>query len=340
MLWLGPASDPNPFMKPDSLDIDLALARRAYLALADVGWQIWDMLFRPANADEGLRRLTDDLRALPQGSRVRITLDDEEFIIPWALLYDQPGPLSEETLVWSGFWGYRYLIDVLPAGRFPYPAIREPSSAMLTLLSDDAALAAFTQGQEHVALGLFDQTSVVWGHDMVTQALSEPVSASVIYAYCYGQHLSGIVELGRLPSETAISFSQGRRLRLADLRRISSEPFGRRPLVFLNCCEGAAQDALYPDGFMPFFLHQKLARGLVSTEAKTPVYFAHDFALRFLEHFAAGRSVGEIMWSLRRHYLDRHHNILGFNYSLYGHADVSLARGASRRRPIDEGKGL
>lgn len=336
VLYVGPLGNPNPFANNDDLNIDPALARKAYLALADVGWQIWEMLFRPARTDQGLRRLTDDLQTLPHGSRLRVTLDDQEFILPWALLYDKPGPLTEETLDWSGFWGYRYVIDVLPEGRFPHPRIREKSGDILSLLSDERSLAPFTRSQAQAANGLFEQARVAWGHEKVSRALVGPVSASVVYAYCYGQHFSGLVEMGRLPSETAISFSEGRRLRIADLRRLSSEPFSQRPLVFLNCCEGAAQDALYPDGFMPFFLHQKLARGLISTEAKTPVYFAHDFALQFLKGLAAGQAVGEILWFLRRYYLDQHHNILGFNYSLYGHADVCLVKDEPSRDPIDE----
>jgi hypothetical protein len=51
---------------------------------------------------------------------------------------------------------------------------------------------------------------------------------------------------------------------------------------------------------------------------------AHDLALAFLHEFAHGHPVGEIFWRLRRHYLDTHHTILAFNYSLYCLGEVRL----------------
>ncbi|MFO7170089.1 MAG: hypothetical protein DIU80_018860, partial [Chloroflexota bacterium] len=116
------------------------------------------------------------------------------------------------------------------------------------------------------------------------------------------------------------------RVRLADMRRIVTGPLSGRPLVFLNACEGATQDAFYYDGFMPFFIEECGARGFIGTEVKAPQLLAHDFALRFLERFGEGRPVGEILWQLRRYYLEKHNNPLAFNYTLYGLDEVQLAR--------------
>jgi hypothetical protein len=102
--------------------------------------------------------------------------------------------------------------------------------------------------------------------------------------------------------------------------------------VFLNACEGATQDAFYYDGFMPYFVEELGARGFIGTEVKIPVFLAHDVALRFLEAFAIGQPVGDILWRLRRHYLDTHHNVLAFNYSLYGPGGVRLAQAGESSR--------
>ena len=74
--------------------------------------------------------------------------------------------------------------------------------------------------------------------------------------------MKGAVAAGELASESGVFFSGKQRLRIADLRRLPAGPLASRPLVFLNACEGATQDAFYYDGFMPFFIEQQLARCL------------------------------------------------------------------------------
>jgi hypothetical protein len=115
-------------------------------------------------------------------------------------------------------------------------------------------------------------------------------------------------------------------MRLADLRDLPVAALPHRPLVFVNACEGASQEAFYYDGFMPFFIEQQGARGFIGAEVKAPQLLGHDLALAFLRQFAQGRPVGEILWQLRRRYLDEHHTILAFNYSLYCLGEVRLAQ--------------
>ncbi len=88
------------------LTADEADARKAVVPLAEAGWQTWDALFNPLRSSdkEELNQLADDLRSLPDGSSIQILLDSQEFILPWNLLYDKPGPITPETLDWSGFW--------------------------------------------------------------------------------------------------------------------------------------------------------------------------------------------------------------------------------------------
>jgi hypothetical protein len=148
----------------------------------------------------------------------------------------------------------------------------------------------------------------------------------VIYIYCHGEQVSGCN--GKLTSESTLTFSGREHLRLADLRRLllGSSPFCKQPLVFLNACEGAAQDAFYYDGFMPFFIEELGARGFIGTEVKAPQKLAHDIGLQFLSRLAQGQTVGEILWSLRRFYLKEEHNILAFNYALYCPSEVRFSR--------------
>jgi hypothetical protein len=266
-------ADAQPFISLDSLTVDEDTARRACVPLADAGRQVWDMLFNAPRAHERLKQLAIDFRSLPQGSHVRIVLDSQECIIPWALLYDRPGSITEQTLAWEGFWGYRYILDVLPPGRYPASTIVEQQPGLLLLLNDDVELHNFTLNQEQFVRDMLGgaQLTVAWGHAQVQQVLQTPLQLALIYGYCHGDHQSGVVAAGALTGDSALLFSRQQRLRLTDLRYLPAAPLASRPLVFLNACEGATQYPFYYDGFMPFFIEQQLARGFIGTEVKTPV---------------------------------------------------------------------
>ena len=300
--------------------------RDAYLPLADAGWKVWDLLFNAPRASAELGQLAADLRALPAGSSIRIVLDTQSFIVPWALLYDKPGPLTRDTLAWDGFWGYRYALEVLPPGDYPTPQIAAPPGLAL-LLNDDAELRQYTTEQERVARTELTgaQSHVAWGQAAALQMLASPPPVALLYAYCHGEHASAATSPGALPSDSALRFGGSARATIADLRRLPVGDLAERPLVFLNTCQGATQEGLFYDGFMPFFVEQHGARGLIGTEVQAPIVLAHDYALRFLRAFASGEPVGKTLWRLRQHYLDTHHNILAFNYSLYCLGEVRLA---------------
>jgi hypothetical protein len=121
-------------------------------------------------------------------------------------------------------------------------------------------------------------------------------------------------------------FSNGEKVRLFDLRDLPTAPLDGQALVFINACQGASQDAFYYDGFMPFFINQLGARGLIGTEVDAPQRLAHHVGMRFLQEFGSGKPIGEIFWHLRRAFLAEHQNMLAFNYSLYSLSEVHLAR--------------
>jgi hypothetical protein len=269
-----------PFANRETSTIDPAVARQAYLPLARAGKLVWDMLFRAPRGE--LRQLGESMRGLPHGSRIQIILDSQEFIVPWALLYDAPGEIGEQTFAWSGFWGYRYIIDVLPPGAYPPPAILDAPLGMLLLFNDDDRLRQFTAAQEQFVRTTLNSARAdsAWGYSQVRQALQNPSDAALIYCYCHGEHISGAITAGKLANESALLFGPGQRLRIVDLRDLPAAPLSHRPLVFVNACEGANQDAFYYDGFMPFFIEQQLARGFIGAEFKAPQLLGHDQALQ------------------------------------------------------------
>lgn len=316
----------RPYLSPASLSIDPALARRACLRLADAGQQVWAMLFEPARDPDGLRALGAALRMAGAGCRLRITIEDQELILPWALLYDRPGELSVDSLDWAGFWGYRFAIEVLPPGRYPAPAIYDAPPRLLLLLSDDASLRAYASGQ-HAELSALSPaaTTAIWGHRAVSAALAAPPAATLLYCYCRGTQVSGAQTAGGLPGDSALFFSDQQALRLADLYREAAEPLARQPVVFLNACAGAAQDGFYYDGFVSYFIERRMARGLIGPEVQTPTHLAHYVSIQFAGAFVRGASLSDALWQLRRELIDKHQNILGLNYSFYGLGSSHLA---------------
>jgi hypothetical protein len=315
-----------PFADPYRLTVDEAIARQAVVPLARAGKEMWRQLFDAPDTPDGLKRLAAELREIPRGSAIQIVLESKQFIVPWALLYDRPGPVTAETLDWAGFWGYRFILDVLPLGDYPDTLIAETPRVKL-LFHDDPQLRQFTEEQLRVVREelKWAPTAAAWGSTQVRQALEQPLESTLLYVFCHGQHDSAAELPGALPSDSALMFSAGDRLDLAELRDTVRGRLAGRPLVFLNACEGATQDAFFYDGFMPFFIQECGARGLIGAEVKLPQLLAHDAALRFMRLFAEGVQVGEALWRLRRHYLDAHHNPMAFNYTLYGLDEVQLA---------------
>ncbi|MEN9935095.1 MAG: hypothetical protein RLZZ387_1674, partial [Chloroflexota bacterium] len=228
----------HPFADPYRLTVDEAVARAAVVRLADAGQQVWHLLFNAPRAPEGLRRLAAGLRELPHGSSVQVVIESQQFIVPWALLYDAPGEISAETLDWGGFWGYRYVLDVLPPGDYPDPTIDELSPAVRLLFHDAAELRRYTEEQERFVRGVAgpERVQAARGTAEVRRALREGavMDTALLYVYCHGQHESGAARLGALPSESALAFGGEERVRLADMRRIVGGRLAGRPLVFLN----------------------------------------------------------------------------------------------------------
>src|SRR5258706_11873761 len=101
------------------------------------------------------------------------------------------------------------------------------------------------------------------------------------------------------------------------------------PLGFLNACQSAELSPYIYDGLVPFLVARG-AHGVLGTEVNTPVYFAKEFALAFLDEFCKGeRTLGELLRDMRRKYRDEKHNMLGLIYALYASGDMIVKRSAA-----------
>lgn len=85
--------------------------------LAELGQRLWNRLFLE-HAESALALIHDWLKDHPlePGSIVQISIDEdaEDFVFPWALLFDRPAPKDasevDEQTPW-GFWGVRYNLE-------------------------------------------------------------------------------------------------------------------------------------------------------------------------------------------------------------------------------------
>lgn len=322
------ADEPYPFLSKSSLLIDDKLMRQAAVALADAGRQIWDMLFGTGKASPELKQAAKRLRNLEPGTVVEIRLENPKFCLPWALLYDKPGPITAETIDWSGFWGYRFDLRTLYPGDYPGPVIDASQLDVLMAFCDDQDLGAWIDEQQSVfreRQGEQCCTTTI-GANSFLDTLQKQQQHQLMYALCYGHRAKRTSDPLALPAEAAVFFSPDVPTRVADLRRLELEPFAGRPLIFMNSCEGVSRDPEHHDDFAAYFIEDQQARGCIGTEVIVPKYLAHRFALDFLKAFVRGQLIGPTLWRLRREYLDTYHNILAFNYTLYGNGDIRLSK--------------
>ena len=96
------------------------------------------------------------------------------------------------------------------------------------------------------------------------------------------------------------------------------------PLEFLNMCESAQVFPLVKGGLIDAFL-EKGARAVIGTEIPMLTPFADLYSREFFDAlFFDGAPVGEILYRLRRKYLDVG-NPLAFAYTLFGDAMVAVS---------------
>ncbi len=96
----------------------------------------------------------------------------------------------------------------------------------------------------------------------------------------------------------------------------------RRPIIFLNMCHSADLLPGRSDGLARVFLDSHCA-AVLGTECPMNAPFADAFAQQVLGRLIYGVPIGEALRQSRRHFHDNN-NLLGFAYSLYGHAEATL----------------
>lgn len=308
-------------------------------SLASAGSRLFETIFFPIDPEKysGLARLGHRLRELTEEGSIWIRVTSGCCFAPWSLMYSKDPGFEGKDARKEGFWGYEHLVEHAPrAGNITN---RLSGSGPLLFASHldtniDKDLSVECNALIEELLKSYDQLNSEPRNDKLTMynALkSSQHNEHILYFCCHGV-------VGGDPD--VISFTDNR-LELTDKKPITAadikswmqdRTFARKPLVFLNMCQGAQIDSLFYRAFAETFL-AKDASAVIGPETDMPAVFAGQFASKFLDGFFAGgpATVGSILFELRRHFVDQFNNPLGLLYSLYRGADVRLDHGLHKK---------
>ena len=330
--------------------------------MIDLGHRAWRCLFgarkgHAAGASERLGEWITDL-APSEGTVIRVTTaaDAESFVFPWSILI----PPAENAP--AAFWGLRYQIELTRKRGRPLTP-KQSEKADINLVLDDG----FKKFVDHAANldGIFTKNPQVSSRPLETsaailEAFGTSPSADLYYFFCHGStsrcaigfpedilrnlkeqlkddaddwrnQMFGLVSAGTVEARIKTN-----KMTLSESQLQSALPAfsPRRPIIFLNMCHSADLLPGRSDGLTRVFLDSECA-AVLGTECPMNAPFADAFAQEVLRHLVLGVPVGEALRLSRRHFHDNN-NLLGFAYSLYGHADATLLTKPKKKKEISD----
>lgn len=294
--------------------------------------------------NQGGSEMATMLSQISQVRQLHIEVIAEEFIFPWALIYD--GALDPVDP--HAFWGFKHVIEYIPEFTLrsprsfdlelasiknnerlpmafvantriddelqsvvpPYPKVIEPQTSFFSTLKT-VAMERHTTTKEFFNL------------------LKNPQAPPLIYINCHASSNAPAEAGGTYKS--FIMLSDGK-ITIDDLD-LDAPPLPgggllNGPLIFLNACQSAELTPYLYAGLVPAMLARG-ARGVIGTEVNTPTLFAAEFAQKFIERFTAGNTpLGSLLLELRREYLESKNNVMGLVYALYSNGDLVITRSA------------
>lgn len=312
-------------------------------ALARIGRDLFRGLFQKSGSEA--RQMGDLLQKLSQdGVQLNIEVVAQNFIFPWALVYDKPGTQPASA---DGFWGFKHIIHHLPEASFPAPVAFRPvipvtEALNLTFVFNEGIdkqmgrplIASQREFFKEQLKGIV-LTERASEEDLIA-ALADPQSPiQILYIYCHAEsYVPGErdkANVAQFVSDSRLLIDTKKGVSVSDLedRTDITVALESAPLVYINACQsGELSPFMATEGLVPFFI-RKGARGVLGTEVDTPALFAAEFAKRFFARFVEGGiTMGDLLLELRKEFLEKHNNVMGLLYSLYSSGDVIVERAA------------
>jgi len=323
---------------------DPALLAAALPEIARAGSKLFIAIFHPFLPDhsaavERLQRIGKVLREkMNQHPRwLRVTSDS--FFAPWSLIYSDPLDVDGTDARPEGFWGYRHLIEhVTSEGSLGYELVVPDGKVEVGFQVDDRidrVLGVPCLGPVVDQLDRYRDDALVV-HPRTTKrqlakSMRPPPPDQVLFFCCHavqeGDFTGFRIDESYLKLSEQPADRPEHRITPGDIGQwMDLDVFPHHPLVFLNACGSGQLNSIFYAGFGRTFLGRR-ASGVVGAQTELPAIFAGEFARRFFATFFEGgtqRSVGRVLYDLRRRFLDDHNNPLGLIYSLYRGADCHL----------------
>lgn len=322
------------FIYQDTLTIPDAIHADVLKRLETLGRRLFDGLFYGPRCGPDARQMGDLLRELSRRNRLRIEVVADQFIFPWALLYDRRRQQDGDGVDPEGFWGFKHVIEHLPEFTCATPVSFDPRispadrlgiACVLNTAIDAQVQRPLVQSQREFLRGLSRVTATEYTHRQhLVDLLNDPDAPPLLYFYCHAASYlphepDGVAGSKLMLTDGAITLRD-----LQDEAPTSEAPLKQAPLIFLNACESAKLSPYFYDGLVPYLITRG-ARGVLGTEAEIPALFAAEFARELLAKFVGGaQPIGELLLELRRKHLFKNHNVLGLLYALYCNADVAV----------------
>lgn len=332
---------------------DLTLRPQFLPKLAVAGALLFRQIFFPRdtadrNKYQRLHEIGNILKNESSRKSLWIRVTSGQFYAPWNLIYSKDLAEDGSDATPDGFWGYQHVIEQAPGdGALENdPDFEGPLQVALQMDENiDTQLNVACNGPvldllDSYADGTINTVSRNRSDEFKKALRAAPLLDHILYFCCHAV-AEGDSTTPRT-GESFLSLTDGIAITPGDMDLCLLENvFQRGPIVFLNACQGAQLNSVFYQGFAHTFLSRE-ASAVIGPQTDTPAVFAGEFARRFLEAFFSGgydaqgnlvRQVGNILWNLRREFLDRYNNPLGLLYSLYRGADVFLPRGLEKKRP-------
>ncbi len=306
-----------------SQDPEPEFVKRLLGPLAVAGSQLFERIFFPCTLTgrkfERLNALGEVLRSMPP-QWFRVT--SAEFFAPWNLMYSGDPGLDGTDARREGFWGYQHLVEHSTKAHTEARPFDDVDPFQLAAHFDteiDTTLKVRCNQAMFDLLGRYEIDPAYRNSksELYNAMRSGQTKEHVLYFCCHAH----------AGQDSRLELTDRNPIAPAEIKRwMHKGSFERRPIVFLNMCEGSQVNAKFYQGFVEVFL-DKGASAIVGPQTEIPAVFAGQFASRFFEEFFGGgrRTVGEILYALRREFLDKYNNPLGLLYSLYRGADLYLS---------------
>jgi hypothetical protein len=323
--------------------------QKAIMELAQLGYRWFIRLFYSQKEPDLVAEaeaMGDLLLQASAGGRLRLQVVSSDFYLPWNLFYTPPSgerePLSGETASVEGIWGFRHVIEQVPARDLSHvhsgPIIDASDglemSASINLMVDGSKLKPasdqvkyFEAKADKPELKL-NVTTRFTEQDVLKAFRDRANTEEIVYFYCHA--VTEGDPKTRFQESRLILTQEAQALELGDLitATFGMPPLSKAPLVFLNACGSAEMDAQFYDSFVQF-MRDRGARTVIGTLNNTPTVVGAVFAMSFFEQFLQGgpeHSAAQLLFDLRRQFLDAYRNPVGLSYALFYNGDTFVLR--------------